>query len=259
MANFNFVLELDKLATLQSSTGQRFVVPGDPEASRLFLRVRASEMPPAGRMPRPSGSDVEALRQWIAGCFDGSTAGWDPPPAGDGGVGGAEAGRAEGGVPPAPGEPGGDCRTGNLCNGGGCCVLGQCRANGETCGSGPLGDGVPGTCRSGSCVNEGVACGGVSERCCGSVQTCTAAHAICVMGMSCQACGEMGQPCCGGGSCAAGLSCQGGGGGSGRLGACQPCGAMGQPCCGTGVAAQKTCDAGLTCRFIVGMGDACGK
>jgi hypothetical protein len=40
---------------------------------------------------------------------------------------------------------------------------------------------------------------------------------------------------------------------------CEPCGGDGQPCCGNGIAAQKTCTAGLTCRFVAGMGDHCGK
>src|SRR6266849_4607458 len=53
-ANFDFILELDKLKTGVASTGERFVVPGDPGHSRIYQRVSAGEMPPTGKMPRPS-------------------------------------------------------------------------------------------------------------------------------------------------------------------------------------------------------------
>jgi hypothetical protein len=80
------------------------------------------------------------------------------------------------------------------------------------------------------------------------------------MGATCQACGESGQPCCSNGgaaTCVAGQSCSFTG--FGRPSMCEPCGADGQPCCGNGIAAQKKCNAALTCRFVAGMGDHCGK
>lgn len=46
------------------------IVPGDPEASRVFLRVAAHEMPPGG--PPLDASEIESLRAWIA-----SGAAWD--------------------------------------------------------------------------------------------------------------------------------------------------------------------------------------
>ena len=80
------------------------------------------------------------------------------------------------------------------------------------------------------------------------------------MGAVCQACGESGQPCCqngGAATCVDGQSCSFTG--FGRPSMCESCGADGQPCCGNGIAAQKMCKAGLTCRYIAGMGDHCGK
>jgi len=41
------------------------VVPGDPDASRLYRRVRDGEMPPEGEPP--TDAEREALRAWIAG------------------------------------------------------------------------------------------------------------------------------------------------------------------------------------------------
>jgi len=256
-ANFDFILELDKLRTAVASTGERFVVPGDPEHSRIYQRISAGEMPPAGRMPRPSMSDVAVIRQWIASCFDG-TGGWDRP---DGGAGDSlPDGGMDSGPPPGCGDPGQPCCTANVCHADGCCVFGQCRAPGQTCAAAAGGLGLAGTCTSGSCENSsGMVCGNVDQPCC-DAQSCTASRVSCLAGMTtCSACGGGGQPCCKIGSaqtCIDGQACVGGG--VNRTGNCQPCGGTGQPCCGAGVAAQKRCDAGLTCAAVLGMGDRCG-
>jgi hypothetical protein len=68
--NFDFCLELDTLTTAVASTGKRFLVPGEPEASRLYQRAMAGEMPPVGRSPRPTTSDLSVLHEWITSCLD---------------------------------------------------------------------------------------------------------------------------------------------------------------------------------------------
>jgi hypothetical protein len=259
--NFDFCLNVATLTSAVSSTGRRFVVPGAPEESRLYQRALAGEMPPPGRMPRPSQDDVGALRAWIATCIVPGAPGNDwhvdddkdaaPPslPSVDAGSAGC-------------GQPGGACCVANSCAAGGCCVLGRCRGQGQACsgGNGENGDdGVPGICTDGSCSNEGVACGKVAQPCCGAKATCTAPRSECMAGVTCQACGNTGQPCCGNGgnaTCIKGLDCQGAG--FGRVGICQPCGALDQLCCGNGTAAQQTCNPQLTCRFVAGMGARCG-
>jgi hypothetical protein len=255
-ANFDFILELDKLKTAVSSTGQRFVVPGDPDQSRIYQRMSVGEMPPAGRMPRPSMADIEVIRQWIVSCFDG-TGGWDRPDAGAGG-GAPDGGDA--GPPPGCGDPGQPCCTANVCNDDGCCVFGQCRGNGQSCAAMGGGLGLAGTCARGSCENgAGMACGNVDQPCC-EASSCTASRVSCLAGMTtCSACGGASEPCCKIGSaqtCVDGYACVGGG--VGRTGNCQLCGGTGQPCCGSGVASQKRCDPGLTCAPVLGMGDRCG-
>jgi hypothetical protein len=265
--NFDFVLEVSTLTEAVSSTGKRFVVPGAPDDSRLYQRASAGEMPPPGRMPRPSADDIVALRAWIAGCIRADAPGegfGDPKDAGTNTGGPAPAPPPDGGPGPGCGQPGQPCCVANACLGGGCCVLGQCRGQGQAC-AGSIGengddDGVPGTCSNGSCSKDGVACGSLAQPCCGAKATCTAARAECMMGATCQACGSAGQPCCGNGgnaTCVEGLDCQGAG--FGRVGVCNPCGGLGQLCCGNGNAAQQTCHDNLACRFVVGMGDRCGS
>jgi hypothetical protein len=48
-------------------------------------------------------------------------------------------------------------------------------------------------------------------------------------------------------------------GGVGRIGTGQTFGGMGQPCCGAGIAAQQTCDPGLTCSSVPMMGNLCSS
>ena len=86
--NFNFVLDVNTLITTNSSTGAKFVAPGDPADSRIYQRIAAGEMPPPGVSPRPSTSDISLLSNWITNCTLPST----------GGVGGPGGGTATGGV-----------------------------------------------------------------------------------------------------------------------------------------------------------------
>jgi hypothetical protein len=255
--NFYFVLDDELLAKAVSASGQRFIVPGAPDDSRLYRRIAAGEMPPRTRTQRPTPDEVALLRRWIASCMmpGGGTAPDAAPPA-----------SPDAGAAPDPadgcGKPGQLCCGANACDDGACCVLGQCRASGQACGSevGGMLEGLPGMCAGGSCRNQGASCGGVGQPCCGESGSCTAPHAGCAMGAVCQACGESGQPCCSNGgaaTCVDGQSCSFTG--FGRPSMCEPCGGDGQPCCGNGIAAQKKCNAGLTCRFVAGMGDHCGK
>jgi mono/diheme cytochrome c family protein len=82
-------MDVRKLATLTRGTdgGPGVVVPGDPAASYLMLRVdpktageNGGSMPPEGESPRPSEADVETLRAWIAAGAP-SWGGAEPAPA----------------------------------------------------------------------------------------------------------------------------------------------------------------------------------
>jgi len=257
-ANFNFILDLDKLMSGVASTGQKFVVGGDPAHSRIYQRMSSGEMPPAMvKMPRPVMNDIAVVATWITSCYEDSQ-GWEAPDGGDGLE--EDAGAQEAGPPPGCGNPGQSCCTANVCNGGGCCVFGQCRASGQTCTAAAGGIGLFGTCSSGTCKDSmGATCGDVAQPCCDN-STCTASRASCLVGMTtCSACGGDGQPCCKNGSaqnCLEGNACVGAG--VGRTGNCQVCGGLDQPCCGIGVAAQKTCSGDLHCAPVSGMGDRCG-
>jgi mono/diheme cytochrome c family protein len=55
---FGYVLDRDRLVS------RARIVPGKPEDSELFQRVRDGEMPPA-KQPRPSPENVAVLRRWI--------------------------------------------------------------------------------------------------------------------------------------------------------------------------------------------------
>ena len=258
--NFYFVLDDDTLAKAVSASGQRFIVPGEPDSSRLYRRVAAGEMPPKSRSQRPTADEIAVLRQWISTCMlaGGSAPDASPPAAG------SDAGAAAPDPGDGCGKPGQVCCGANACEGGACCVLGVCRGNGQACGGGTgiggMMDGLPGMCVDGTCRNNGASCGGTGQACCGESGSCTAPHTGCSMAGMCQTCGESGQPCCtngGAATCVTGQSCSFTG--FGRPSMCEPCGGDGQPCCGNGIAAQKMCNAGLTCRFVAGMGDHCGK
>jgi serine/threonine protein kinase/formylglycine-generating enzyme required for sulfatase activity len=64
-SGLNYVLDPPQLVA------RRLIVPGKPETSRLFQRVKKGEMPPAGAQPRPSAEDIAALEKWVrAGAPD---------------------------------------------------------------------------------------------------------------------------------------------------------------------------------------------
>jgi hypothetical protein len=80
---FDYVLDVAKLLTAVSSTVKdpvtmqpvRFLVPGDPDHSRIYVRMFKREMPPGdvvGLPPnpnRPNVSDISVIRQWIGHCL----------------------------------------------------------------------------------------------------------------------------------------------------------------------------------------------
>jgi hypothetical protein len=85
---FDCVLDVDKLKTRVSdavkdprdpSKGMRFLIPGDPDNSRLYARILHDEMPPKlpfglREIPRPTISDISVLREWIQSCIDAPSA-----------------------------------------------------------------------------------------------------------------------------------------------------------------------------------------
>ncbi|MBX9580609.1 MAG: WD40 repeat domain-containing protein, partial [Gemmataceae bacterium] len=63
---------LNYAADLAKLVARKKVVPGDPDASRLFQRIAEGTMPPEGEEPRPSPAEVAAVRKWItAGAVAG--------------------------------------------------------------------------------------------------------------------------------------------------------------------------------------------
>jgi len=89
---FDFVLDVVKLTTTftpNTTPPMRFVVPGDPDHSRLYVRARLGEMPPIAQMelPRPTVSDLSVLREWISNCL-----GTKPPPVNSGADAGGRGG-----------------------------------------------------------------------------------------------------------------------------------------------------------------------
>jgi hypothetical protein len=87
---FDYVLDPAKLKTAVSATVKdpvtmqpvRFLLPGAPARSRVYVRVAVGEMPPPDIVglpanPRPTISDLSVLYEWIAHC-----AGPDPLAAG---------------------------------------------------------------------------------------------------------------------------------------------------------------------------------
>lgn len=78
---FDCVLEPERMESMVSATAKdpethqpaRFLKPGDPDHSRIYLRPLAGEMPPPDIIglppnPRPSVSDLSVLRHWIESC-----------------------------------------------------------------------------------------------------------------------------------------------------------------------------------------------
>ena len=111
LGGFDFVLDDARLCSAVSSTAKddagnpaRFVIPGDPDDSRLYHRMVVGEMPPTQTppLPRASASDFSVLRTWILSCLD-RYGGADA--ASDGG-GASEAASMDGGVSDAAGTDG---------------------------------------------------------------------------------------------------------------------------------------------------------
>jgi len=111
---FNYVLDDKSLVanTTTSATFPRFIVPGDPYTSYLYVSVAGGQMPPASipgapQNPVPTASDLSVLYGWIQACFPGPDAGYVNGggfygPGGDGGAtvgptAGTEAGTQGGG------------------------------------------------------------------------------------------------------------------------------------------------------------------
>ena len=47
------------------------IIPGDPDGSRIIIRISKDTMPPAGTTPRPSAEDLQVLKDWVkAGAVD---------------------------------------------------------------------------------------------------------------------------------------------------------------------------------------------
>jgi hypothetical protein len=78
---FDYVLNVDKLTAATSAAVKdpmtqlpaRFLTPGAPMRSRLYVRMATGEMPPRDIVglppnPRPSISDVSVVQEWIAHC-----------------------------------------------------------------------------------------------------------------------------------------------------------------------------------------------
>ena len=59
---------MDRAAALAGGeSGEPAIVPGDAQQSNLLARLRAGEMPPAGKGPPVAPADLAQLEAWIAG------------------------------------------------------------------------------------------------------------------------------------------------------------------------------------------------
>ena len=90
---FDYVLDFQRMTTARSATvpdprdpsqGMVFMVPGDPEDSRVYQRIANDEMPPVlpvglDPLPRPTISDLSVLYTFISSCMGPAAA---PPDAG---------------------------------------------------------------------------------------------------------------------------------------------------------------------------------
>jgi hypothetical protein len=80
---FNYVLDDTSLTTnmTTNATFTRFVVPGDPYSSYVYVSIANGTMPPAAipggpAVPVPTAADVSVLYGWIQACFAGADAGY---------------------------------------------------------------------------------------------------------------------------------------------------------------------------------------
>jgi hypothetical protein len=260
---FDCVLDFKKLIMMTSNTVKdpkdpsrfmHFVVPGDPDDSRLYVRVALGEMPPPVRfplpeIPRPTISDVSVLREWISSCMGGGASSPGPAPApgpgpapeggAGGGAGGMGGGRADAGAaggsggasmpPPAPPRmdagaapppPAPDAGVIAVVCGG----AGQACCGGNVCNGG-------GCCVNNTCRASGQACGNVAGTCMNG--SCLAAGAMACGGATQECCGNFNPVCT-----ASRLRCV--------QQTCQACGGMGERCCAGSDA--NACVAGLECQ-----------
>jgi hypothetical protein len=239
--DFNTILDTNALIAGFSSTvndpenpgmKMRLLVPGNPEASRIYLRVSHGEMPPPAMLglppnPTPTISDISVLREWITNCAGPTTT---PPPGPSTPPGDADGGAPPGETPPPPPPASPD---------GGAVDAGTPPASPD---ARPMADAAT--------PPPMATCGLVGLACCPTANmgvACTAAKSRCGLNNRCEACGGANQVCCGGAratQCEPNFEC----GGVTRLGTCEPCGGNGQRCCGDGPFNTQTCNAGLTCR-----------
>jgi hypothetical protein len=92
---FDFVLDPAKLTTTYTNNTtppMLFVAPGDPDHSRVYVRVRRGEMPPPSLTlaPRPTVSDLSVFYEWISNCIAPKS-----PPGIDGGGSSQDGGAPE--------------------------------------------------------------------------------------------------------------------------------------------------------------------
>ncbi len=80
---FDYVMDDPSLlgSTTTSATFPRFVVPGDPSHSYLYVSIASGQMPPASMAgapanPVPTASDLSVLYGWILACCPGGDAGY---------------------------------------------------------------------------------------------------------------------------------------------------------------------------------------
>src|SRR5205085_3077226 len=70
---------------LLTRSRRRYVVAGDPKASKLIVRIEDNSMPPVKKedYPRLASPEIEALKTWVeagAPYFSPATAAERPPP-----------------------------------------------------------------------------------------------------------------------------------------------------------------------------------
>ncbi|HEY3595019.1 MAG TPA: hypothetical protein VGL13_14140 [Polyangiaceae bacterium] len=125
---FDYVLNVEKLVAARSASvpdplappanripgmpgfqGMRFLIPGDPDNSRLYFRIFHKEMPPPPIVgaadpvtSRPTVSDFSVIRHWIDECVE----------TGDGDNGGDDAGGGDDEGEPDQGDAGADAGRG---------------------------------------------------------------------------------------------------------------------------------------------------
>lgn len=56
----------DNILDTQALVDAGKIVPGDPDASPIYKKIKNNVMPPEGVQPRPSAYDVKVVRAWIA-------------------------------------------------------------------------------------------------------------------------------------------------------------------------------------------------